>query len=77
MPLPDDFASFTVEIISSIFVGVTGRNEKGLPVMYLALIFFIPWWFLYLLIILLIVSGSFNDLDESGHLSNPRDDVMD
>ena len=32
---------------------------------------------LYLLTILLIVSGSFNDPDMSGNLNNPRNDVMD
>ena len=56
---------------------VTGRNEKGLTVMYLTLIFFMLGWLLYLLTILLTGSVSFNDSDESGQLNNPRDDVMD
>ena len=42
-------------------LGVTGRKEKGLTVMYLLLIFFMLGWFLYLL----------------DHLTNPRDDAMD
>ena len=45
--------------------------------MYLLMIYFILGLFLYLLTILLIGSGSFNDSNESGHLDNPRNDVMD
>ena len=77
MSPPDDSVSSNVEIISGTSLAVTGWKEKVLTVMYLLLIFFMLGWFLYLLTILLIGSGSFNDLDESGHLNNPRDDVMD
>ena len=41
----DYFVSSNVEIISSTSLGVTGRKEKGLIVMYLPLIFFILGWF--------------------------------
>ena len=34
-------------------------------------------WFFYLLTILLIRYGSFKESDESGHLNQPRYDVMD
>ena len=74
MSPPDDFISSNVEITSRKSLAVTGRKEKILSVMYLLLIFLMLGWLLYLLTILLIGSGSFND---SGHLNNPRDDVMD
>ena len=77
MSPPDDFVSSNVEITSRTTLVVTGRKEKVLIVMYLPLIFFMLGWFLCLLTILLIRSGSFNDSDESGHLNNPRNDVMD
>ena len=77
MSSQDDFVSSHVEITSSTYLRVTGRNKKGLIVIYLLLVFFMLGWFLYLLTILLIGSGSFNNFDESGHLNNPRDDVMD
>ena len=77
MSSQDDFVSSPVEITSSTYLRVTGRNKKGLIVIYLLLVFFMLGWFLYLFTILLIGSGSFNNLDESGHLNNPRDDVMD
>ena len=77
MSSQDDFVSSHVEITSSTYLRVTGRNKKGLIVIYLLLVFFMLGWFLYLFTILLIGSGSFNNLDESGHLNNPRDDVMD
>ena len=77
MSPPDDFISFNIEITSRTFLAVTGRKEKGLTVTYLLLIFFMLGWFLYLLTILLIGSGSCNDSDESFYLNNPRDDVMD
>ena len=77
MSPPDDFISFNIEITSRTFLAVTGRKEKGLTVTYLLLIFFMLGWFLYLLTILLIGSGSCNDSDESAYLNNPRDDVMD
>ena len=76
MSAPDDFVSTNVEITSRISLGVTSRKEKGLTVMYLLLIFFILGWFLYLLTILLIGSGTFKDSDGFGHLNNPKD-VMD
>ena len=77
MSPPDDFVSSNVEITSGTSLEVTGRKEKDLTVMYLLLIFFILGLFLYVLTILLIGSGSFNDSDELGHLNNLRDDVMD
>ena len=43
----------------------------------LLLIFYMLGWFLYLLTIYLIGSGSFKESDELGYLNNPRDDVMD
>ena len=76
MSAPDDFVSTNVEITSRISLGVTSRKEKGLTIIYLLLIFFILGWFLYLLTILLIGSGTFKDSDGLGHLNNPRD-VMD
>ena len=77
MSPPDDFVSSNVEITSRTSLTVTGRKEKGLRVMCLFLIFFMLRWLLYLLKIPLIGSGSFIDSDESGHLNNVRDDVMD
>ena len=74
---PNDFVSTNVEITSRTSLGVTSRKEKGLTVMYLLLIFYMLGWFLYLLTIYLIGSGSFKESDELGHLNNPRDDVMD
>ena len=41
MSPPDDFVSPNVEVTSRTSLGVTGRKEKGLTVMYLLLIFFI------------------------------------
>lgn len=41
--------------------------------MYLLLISFVLGWFLYLLTIPLIDSGSIDNSNESGHLNNPRD----
>ena len=41
MSTPNDFLSSNAKITSNTFLGVTGRNEKGLIVMYLPLIFFI------------------------------------
>ena len=70
----DDFVYTNVEITSRTSLGVTGRKEK---VIYLLLIFFTLEGFLYLLTICLIGSGSFKESDESGHLNNPKDDVMD
>ena len=64
----DDFVSNNVEIISRTSLRATGRKEKSLTVMYLLLIFFILEWFLYLLTILLIGSGSFKDSDESSQI---------
>ena len=77
MPPPDGFVSSNVEITSTTSLAVTGLKEKVLTVIYLLLNSFMLGWFLYLLTILLIGSGSFNDSDESGRLNNPRDDVMD
>ena len=74
---PGDFVSSNVKVTSRTSLGVTGRKEKGLTVMYLLLTFFILGWFLYLLPILLIGRVSFKDSDKSGHLKNPRDDFMD
>ena len=67
-----DSVSTNVEIASMTYLGVTGWKEKELTVMYLLLIFSMLGWFLYLLTILLLGSGSFKEPDESGHLSNPR-----
>ena len=74
MSPPDDFVSSNVEITSRTSLAVTGRKEKILSVIHLLLIFLMLGWLLYLLTILLIGSGSFND---SGHLNNPRDDGID
>ena len=80
MSPPDDFVSsisFSVEITSSTFLGVTGRNEKELMVLYLPFIFFILGWILYLFCTNTFDrSDSFNDSDDSAHWSNTRD-VMD
>ena len=76
MSPPDDSVSFNVEIASLTYLGVTGWKEEELTVMHLLLIFSVLGWFLYLLTILLLGSGSFKEPDESGHLSNPRH-VMD
>ena len=76
MSPPDDFVSANVEITLRTFLGVAGWKEKGLTVMYLLLIFFMLGWFLYLLTIRFIGSGSFKESDELGHLNNPRDDVI-
>ena len=72
----DDFVSTNVEKTLRTSLVVTGRKEKGLTVMYLILIFFMLGWFLYLLKIVLIGSGSFKESHESSHLNNPRDDIM-
>ena len=72
----DDFVS-TSESTLRTCLGVTGWKEKSLTVMYLLLIFSMLGWFLYLLTILLIGPGSLKESDESGHLSNPRHDIMD
>ena len=77
MSPPDDFVSSNLEITSRTSLAVTGWKEKGLTVMYLLLIFSMLGRFLYLLTILLIGSGSFNVSDVSGHLNNPKDDVID
>ena len=77
MSPPDDFVSTNVEITSRIYLGVIGWKEKDLTVMYLLLIFSMLGWFLYLLTILLLGSGSFKESDESGHLTNRRYDIMD
>ena len=63
MSPPDDFVSTNVEITSKTSLGVTGRKETGLAVMYLPLIFFMLGWFFYLLTIVLIESGSFKESD--------------
>ena len=76
MPPPDGFVSSNVEITTTS-LAVIDLKEKVLTVIYLLLNSFMLGWFLYLLTILLIGSGSFNDSDESGRLNNPRDDVMD
>ena len=57
--------------------GVTGRYEKGSIVNHLLLIILVLWRFLYLLAILLIGSDSFNKSNESGHLKNPNNGVID
>ena len=74
---PDDFVSTNVEIRSRATLGVTGRKEKGLTAMYLFFIFFMLRWFLYLLTMPLTGSSSFKKSDESDHLNNPSDDVVD
>ena len=53
-PPLDDFVSTNVELTSRTSLGITGRKEKGLTVMYSLLIFFRLGWFLYLLKIFLI-----------------------
>ena len=73
MLTPDAFVPSNAEITLITSLGVTGRNEKELTVMYLSLILFILGWFLYLLTTLLTGCGSFNDSDESGPLKNSRD----
>ena len=40
MSSQDDFVSSHVEITSSTYLRVTGRNKKGLIVIYLLLVFF-------------------------------------
>ena len=75
MSPPDDFVSTNVKITSKTYLGVICWKEQDLTVMYLLLIF--SMWFLYLLAILFLGPGSFKESDESGHLSNPRHDVMD
>ena len=77
MSPPDDFVSTNVKITSRTSLGVTGQKEKCLTVIYLLLIFFMLGWFLHLLTILMIGSGSFKKSDDSGNLNDPRDDVMD
>ena len=77
MTTPDDFVSANVEISLRTSLVVTGQKEKALNVMYLFLTFFMLGWFLYLLTILLIGSCWFKESDESGHLKNPGEDVMD
>ena len=74
---PDDFVASNVKITSRISLGVTVWKEKVFTVIHLLLTFFILEWFLYLLTILLIGSDSFKDSDESDHLNNLRDYVMD
>ena len=74
---PDDFVASNVKITSRISLGVTVWKEKVFTVIHLLLTFFILGWFLYLLTILLIGSDSFKDSDESDHLNNLRDYVMD
>ena len=71
MSSADDFVSANAEIVSTTCLGVTGWKEKALTVMYLLLIFSPLGWFLNLLTIRLIGSGSLKESDESGHLSNP------
>ena len=73
MSPPDDYLSSNVETTSNILLGVPRQNERGLIVMYLLLISFVLGWFLYLLTIPLIDSGSIDNSNESGHLNNPRD----
>ena len=81
MSPPDGVVSANVEITSSTSLGITGRKEKGLAVMYLLLILFLlgggGGGGLHLLTILLIGSGSFKESNKSGHLTNPKDDVVD
>ena len=84
MSPPDGVVSANVEITSSTSLGITGRKEKGLAVMYLLLILFLLGGGgggggegLHLLTILLIGSGSFKESNKSGHLTNPKDDVVD
>ena len=80
MSPPDGVVSANVEITSSTSLGITGRKEKGLAVMYLLLILFLlggEGGGLHLLTILLIGSGSFKESNKSGHLTNPKDDVVD
>ena len=74
---PDVFSSSNAEIISSTFLGVTGRHEKGLIEMYLPLILFYTRVVFELINNTLIGSDSFNDLHESDHLNNLRNDIMD